>query len=252
MVFNFHRGVGSPFANEQKTAVASVQIRWVHIAKCGQSFATTIYAWGCEPAIAKHAIDFLVTSKSPSKVTQAAHRWKAENCSVPHRHVIPPVESHFPVDYKRDAGHVVTMFRSPKQRNLSDKAYFHRTQTELGHQTYMMTGTKRPTLVDAKAAARMVSGRELLFAGILERWNESIVLFHCMFMPETKPLQAQLENLHPGTSSNEQGANVNKSDIPDDPADELLYISALHRFDRDVTAHRSCVNEKAAEWQILL
>mmetsp|Transcript_3409 Transcript_3409/g.6758 ORF Transcript_3409/g.6758 Transcript_3409/m.6758 type:complete len:84 (+) Transcript_3409:623-874(+) len=79
---------------------------------------------------------------------------------------------------------------------------------------------------------------------------------HCPFPlhvhARDETASGQLENLHPGTSSNEQGANVNKSDIPDDPADELLYISALHRFDRDVTAHRSCVNEKAAEWQILL
>jgi hypothetical protein len=74
-------------AFDENLVVPDVNIRWVHMVKCGQTFATTVYAWGCEAKIATPAINFLVSSRSPGKVIRAAHQWRAENCSVLNRKV---------------------------------------------------------------------------------------------------------------------------------------------------------------------
>jgi hypothetical protein len=109
----------------------------------------------------------------------------------------------------------------------------------------MMTGTKRPSLADAEKAATMVAGPDVLFAGILERWNDTIVLFHCIFMPGEQPLQAELSNLHPTIRSSVA------STPPDDPFDEIVYAAALQRFEKDAALHSKCLKESSEKWGIV-
>ena len=96
---------------------SSVSLRWIHIPKCGQGFAITLIAWGCEPTLAESAIRYLVKSKRPSRIAQMVKEYPlVETCSHAGRTVIPPVASHYPVNRSTDLGNVAVMFREPSER----------------------------------------------------------------------------------------------------------------------------------------
>lgn len=234
-----------------------VTLRWLHIEKCGQSFATTILLWGCPDDIALPAIQFLEKSTKPSKVAYMSRMWPVNQCTKQTtiggdemtRRILPPVESHHPINASRDLGSIAVVFREPSSRLRSHHAYFGGKQFALGRQTALMTGAKggqTTSMVEAKRAVHMLESSDVAFAGILEHWNASILLFHCLFMPHQRPHQVQLQNLHPSKYNHRNRGE----EVPMDPADSVVYSAAVRRFHRDLKTHRTCLLQKAARWQI--
>ena len=246
---------------EKKEAAVEVKMRWIHIEKCGQTFATTVYLWGCgaKSRMAQEAINFLVTSTSGTKVLNASKKWKAENCRMSaynnhtghyeHRHVIAPVGGHKPFDANRDWGHVALMVREPSARYESHRNYFGQAPS-LGHMTMMLTGEENVTMADAERAADMLKSREAtMFVGLVEEWNLSIVLFHCLFMPDVKPQVAEMANLHP-TAEAKKLKYIGNETAPFDDKDSVVYAAAVDRFFQDVRSNRAVVISNARKWNI--
>jgi hypothetical protein len=89
-------------------------ILWLHVPKTGSSFATTLAHFGCPSLPAE------VTAKEPA-IFQRKYPPAMYGC----QHSFQRFESgHAPVPGWADLGHVVSMFRDPRERLAS--GYFHR------------------------------------------------------------------------------------------------------------------------------
>jgi hypothetical protein len=132
---------------------------------------------------------------------------------------------------------------TPTSRHIT--AYFGSKKFELGLQTSFLT-KKRPTLRDAARAVAMVEGTDAAFVGILEDFSISILLFHCLFMPNQRPRSQQLKNIHPTVYTKISASAV----VPDDPIDNALYAAAKKRFKRDVQDNWACISSKSSQWNV--
>ena len=102
-------------------------LRWLHIQKCGQSFASTVFLFGCPQDIARQALRFLSTTKDTKKVLHADQSW-LNDCIASHATfgiILRPMGGHSPhVGSPQDASHLAVMLREPEQRLLSHFEYF--------------------------------------------------------------------------------------------------------------------------------
>ena len=108
------------------------QLRWVHIPKCGQSFAITFYKYAC-PSCADNFTEYLTGSDSPTKVLEAQRKWQTNKCCDSSRLFEggrAPM-GHVPAR-PTDRGHLVTMLRDPKQRMISHYEYFSKKDKSTG------------------------------------------------------------------------------------------------------------------------
>ena len=119
--------------------------------------------------------------------------------------------------------------------------------------TMMLTGEaarENVTMADAERAADMLKSREAtMFVGLVEEWNLSIVLFHCLFMPDVKPQVAEMTNLHP-TAEAQKLKHMGNETVPFDDIDSVLYAAAVDRFFQDVRTNRAAVISNARKWNI--
>ena len=102
-------------------------LRWLHIQKCGQSFASTVFLFGCPQDIARKALRFLSTTKDTKKVLHADQRW-LNDCIASNATfgiILRPMGGHSPhVGSPQVASHLAVMLREPEQRLLSHFEYF--------------------------------------------------------------------------------------------------------------------------------
>ena len=102
-------------------------LRWLHIQKCGQSFASTVFLFGCPQDIARQALRFLSTTKDTKKVLHADQRW-LNDCIASNATfgiILRPMGGHSPhVGSPQVSSHLAVMLREPEQRLLSHFEYF--------------------------------------------------------------------------------------------------------------------------------
>ena len=189
-------------------------LRWMHIQKTGQSFASTMLLFGCPLAIAEPAMQFLYSSHDRKKVLQADQRWRpawppCSNASSTFGTILGPFGGHFPLRPSQ-IGRLVVMLRDPQQRLLSQYEYFGhqinfsvwvRNRAHFHCQTKMLTGSACEAAVPVTSerlaqAIASVKGSDVAFVGILEHWELSIALFHCRFMRGSAVRREELSNLH--------------------------------------------------------
>ena len=245
-------------------------IRWVHIPKCGQSFAIVMYHFGCRADVAREATTFLTSSRAPGKVLEAERRFNVTTCCCAdadardgrRRRVVPPLGGRTRARAAdRGRGGVATVVREPAQRYLSAQRYFGRAT--LGEQTLLLTGRRAArgatgAELAARAAAAVEDDHAVLFVGVMEHWAASVALFHCRFMAGAPPAPEEMLNIHPGAELRRAHADVaagvgarapSRYDAaalgvaapPADPADEALYEAARRRLARELREHAECV-----------
>ena len=186
------------------------ELRWLHIPKCGTSFATAVYRAAC-PRLPPHAAIPKPTTPFPGHVQDYFASCFPKDASRGACHLAPedtfaPSPTHVPLrgfDPTRYA--YATMLRDPWQRLASAhrwKAQFfdagcveltaacaHRN---LGIYVNMINGnwsdgrttrTRRAVAYpdDAAVAAAVARLADFAFVGIVERWDESLCLFHATF-----------------------------------------------------------------------
>jgi hypothetical protein len=91
-------------------------LRWVHIPKCGQSWAVTMFDYWCAPADADAAAAFLEASRSPTRVVEAERRFGAR-CAAGGR-LVAPVGGHAGVR-PSDVGRVAVLLRAVSKTKYS-------------------------------------------------------------------------------------------------------------------------------------
>ena len=248
-------------------------LRWVHIDKCGSSFAASLYWFGCLPAVARTANEYLLSSHGEKRtwhVEWTLSKWPFdEKCLNAAdrplgRRVLGPDPADRGTTHHRalapDRGHIVTMVRNPEQRMLSAHVYFGGKNTDRGHQAgFLRAGSKNAT-------QNVMQAEIVPFIGVVERWNASVALFHCRLMGGEPIHSTELYNLHPSPGKSHAGSSEFTATPPGwydraahgftagavrDPVDEELYEAVLSRMASELRTHRACVCSFGIEFYMM-
>ena len=238
-------------------------MRWLHLPKSGSTFQNTVFHWAC-PGLPPRAGYGPRATGYRFKNLYSAKR--AINKTICDRDVDMTIPGHPPA--VADAlDRTVAMFRAPKQRLISayhngkhcdgfqqvDKApnWKHMSVADYarhpgipGCTTRMMLGGKcarakhvQQTFNRHRAAAAV---RALAFVGILERWRDSICLFHKMHGGLPRDIEFAMTHStqshrvavqKPGTLFDAPTPyDESVLDGVEDPDDEAVYAAALETF----------------------
>ena len=197
-------------------------IRWLHLPKAGQSFFVTICLYGCRNrSLVSEVHDFLRRHRNSTRRLQKVVRHlglAADSLKCPYLQA-PLIVGHSALQ-RAELGHVVGLFRSPRQRMLSfcasSRGVTTRTaflacvaasaKSHLGVAAHQVGGNlsignnARPYPDPSSGAVheamrRMITG--FAFIGLQEEWMWSVRLFHTMLLPDSVPMvQAETANLH--------------------------------------------------------
>ena len=257
-----------PPRTSSRSAVAlgpGYTLRWLHVPKCGTSLATAVYRAACPLLPARAAIP-RPTSPYPGHVQDYYAQCFPEEISQCFLHpadTLRPSPTHVPIGAFAPARHAyATMLRDPWQRLLSawrwKAQFFDPPCTELsvacahrnrGIYVNMINGnwTREPRsppvkYPDQNDVERATSRLEAFaFVGLVEKWVESICLFHAVFGGEVT--KGELFNTRPGALTRTKAPGVGlwakpaEYDTPmvpglEDSADNRLYASAQALFER--------------------
>jgi hypothetical protein len=209
-------------------------LRWLHIPKCGQSLIITLAAYGCPgvdvPRMARVANKFHAVKPNGQLVSEVARKMKlGEICR--RALVVRPFQGHVPLA-PNERG-IVGMLRDPMQRiisrlghllsaGMSKQGPLQIIQDNVGCYVRMLTGKDcSPPGNDAVAtreatpAAVVALHDRFAWVGLVERWDESVCLFHARFAthassapflpfarraaaPTVAAAPQEFLNLHPG------------------------------------------------------
>ena len=245
-------------------------ILWLHIPKCGSTFSITVLHYACaEELPAWHLVFMALLGNEPStRMAHALHiRHAAERpgwaCG---RALRLPFLGHKPLTPESDR--IVAMFRRPAQRIISawvdhrhadgmewhvrrtlpkniSVADFARFEGIAGCATKLLTGSRCAASVsidDARvdrAVATLRSGR-FAFVGLVERWDESVCLFHATMGVGSYPIAGELQHFgHSRAALRRPGGRYDEGWLRGfvDTADERVYAEAVAVFDAQRAAH---------------
>ena len=238
-------GRGSPATKNyyQTSRNSRPGLRWLHVPKCGQSFSITMIVYGCPS----------VDMKQVEKVEKVLHKEKPHGTFVHALHgkfglgkettcsrakIVSPLWGH--VGVARDERGIVTLLRDPWQRIISNVFHFLNTKRlsddlptverlvseSRGCYVRMLTagecGNKKIQIgMDELRAAvphALATLRErIAFVGLVERWDESVCLFHVWYFGKDRggsslcAIPQELLNLHEGTRASEKVASTSSS-----------------------------------------
>ena len=190
------------------------RIYWLHIPKCGSSFANTVVHWACDDVALNKSVSAFLGATPTMIVGEKCPRLHKNHSKHWGRH--KDLNRDLVAELTENAA-VVTMLREPHARAESAWNHHHTkgggrnikftgassmdaeqfanatsgclARTLTGHGTCLHSGPEAKPLLDA-ALARL---RGLAFVGIVERWAESICLFHMQF--GGKCLDVEFEHL---------------------------------------------------------
>lgn len=233
--------------------VAIQPIQFVHMPKCGSSFETTIAHSVCDP----HQVPENFEIKGPTSLPASCRLDKERFSRFDPGHA--PFNSSI-----SGLEHVVTMFRSPKQRIISGyyaRAHLHDCQEMQEVEGGSLSGKSNEFMFDyAKCVERcqsnMLMGRmcssnvhdsktvvagaiarlpNVGFFGLTEHWELSVCLWHAKFGGDCIP--ASFNNNRPGNYTHDETVNwatvwqLGDTVFGDwEPADQKFYDAAKSLF----------------------
>lgn len=240
-------------------------LRWLHLPKSGSTFQNTVFHYACPGLPPRAGYGPRATPFKLKALYGKARTLDRERCD---RDVDMTLPGHPPA-VAAALGRTVAMFRSPKQRIISayrngrhcdgfqdedkDANWKRLTVAEYathrgipGCVTRMLSGGKcaraRHVRTAYSADAAVAAVARLAFVGILERWRDSICLFHAMHGGAPRDIEFGLAH---STRTDGSGA-LHGRPAPYDEAplggavdadDEAVYAAALEAFDAEMRAH---------------
>ena len=246
-------------------AATDVPLRWIHIPRCGSSFALPFMKYAC-PMCADNISSFINSTSQDDQDSLEGHlvgkvqkRFYNDSCCVPQRllHGYEPTAHHM-ANMTTDVGHLVTMLRDPVQRIMSHHAHFDadkpldeflKKEWMFGCQASMLLGYSESTnssvcpyhnatLTESlvKRAVNMVEDpKQTPFIGIVEHWERSIALFNAKAYGDETVDSEDLENVHASLGSSRTEYKPPKG--LSDPVDQAVYDAALRRFEKETASH---------------
>ncbi|EGB02279.1 hypothetical protein AURANDRAFT_69028 [Aureococcus anophagefferens] len=242
-------------------------LRWLHLPKSGSTFQNSVFHWAC-PKMPERA--GYGPRATPFKLKSLYTKDRRLNRTLCDRDVDMTIPGHPPAE-ERALPRTVAMFRQPRQRVISayrngkhcdgfqeidkDPNWKHLTVAEYarhagipGCTTRMLLGGKcaraRHVTRDFDAAKAVANVRRLAFVGILERWRESICLFHKMH--GGRPSAVEFGITHSTRGDLAKKAGLHEAPKPydesvlegvEDPDEDAVYAAALDVFDRQLRRH---------------
>lgn len=234
----------SPWLQERETSLSGQlrPVQWLHIPKCGTSFATALLHLVCSSHISENASynDF-----PSNRYTSNWNEQCGEGSFHMYQHGHDPLRKHMRGDLKN----VAAMFREPAQRALS--GWYHErhmcpeaaTITDyaactngcaasmlLGYECFDKHGAENARAKEAEVVARV---QGLGFVGLTEEYDLSVCLLHAMYGGDCVPVE--FENSRPGVqrASGVSGrydlAAHNLTSMPRGP-DHAAYDAAVKVF----------------------
>lgn len=177
------------------------RVAWIHIPKCGSSFANVIISWACPDVPDDKLVDvpWIDAVWQDMKKNLGGECVKKLDLGVGHQGIVPTGEHNA---WSKSKGHFVGMFKKPEQRIISGFKYGRHgiggktiqlvpyAQRVAGCAVRMMTGRgcnaeDKMGPEDVKKAIRVVD-EGFAFAGLSEEWDLSVCLFHTMFGGECR------------------------------------------------------------------
>jgi hypothetical protein len=237
-------------------------VRWVHVPKCGTTMIVSILHYACARQLpAWHLTYMVLLGNEPA--LRLAHalglRREAGRPGLACDGALElPFLGHVPVASRETR--LVAMFRRPGQRIISawadrrhadgmdrqvrqrmpsniSVADFARFEGTAGCATKLLTGSRcaASVAVDDRRVGRAVAllrSERFAFVGLVERWDESVCLFHATMGVGTSPIVGELG--HFGHSAASTRAGVHDEGALGgfvDAADERLYAAARAIFE---------------------
>ena len=222
------RDAGGSSANT--SVAAAVPVRWLHIPKCGMTFALSVVNYACSHVHPPWHFVYMALEGGQSDVRMAhsldcRHKIRGHRCEG---RLLLPFVGHYPVQaYDQQ---IVTMLRRPAKRLISAfRDNYHawglgasqRNAMKRAHPTVDswarypgIAGCMTKMLAGYDCGASRVPPREELlrqalgalrsprvaFVGLVEEWDASVCLFHRMMDDGTRPWLAEFRQL--GNSRN--------------------------------------------------
>ena len=233
-----------------------MHIRWLHIPKTGQTFAITLFLFGCPIDISKKAIRYMIESQHPSKVAIAVKKYKPSSCNSSYGHIMMPMNGHKPYNEFKEKKRLCLFLRHPSSRQISHYEYFKAfnrnkkpwgkydtwiaSNSNLHCQTKMLNGFQcnfnmKITSQHLQKAIKILND-DSLFIGLQEKWDTSIALFHCKFMKQSEIFEEELLNIHKTAYKN----SISYANVHDDK-DEYLYNHASSIFYKQIMQYNTCI-----------
>ena len=237
-------------------------MRWLHIPKSGSTFQNTVFHWAC-PGLPPRA--GYGPRAMPYKLKALYVKGGRLDRDVCDRDLDKTIPGHAPA--VADAlERTVAMFRRPGQRIISafndgkhcdgfqdedkdpgwkrlDVAAYARHRGIPGCATRMLLGGKcsrsRRVRVVYEAASAVAALKKLAFVGLVERWRDSVCLFHAMHGGAPLPIEFAVAHSTRGRDVGDAPPPYDETVLAGavDADEEAVYAAARATFDARMARH---------------